>query len=229
MASTSAGDLVLNLGWLFGAGSAVGLTDGELLERFVHRRYEAAETAFETILVRHGAIVLTVCQQVLGDAHAAEDAFQATFLIMLRRSGSLRVREPGSLGPWLHRVAYLIALKARQETARRRRASVGRDAVGREALRRARAGELHALLHEEVNRLPAKYRAPLVLCYFERRTHYEAAAALQWPVCTVRSRLALSRYLLQSPAHPPRPVPSALFAATLLQPFSRLQPPSRLL
>ena len=87
MASTSAGDLGRHLGRLFGAGSAVGLTDGELLERFAHRRDEAAEVAFETILARHGAMVLTVCRQVLGDAHAAEDAFQATFLVLLRRAG----------------------------------------------------------------------------------------------------------------------------------------------
>jgi Sigma-70 region 2 len=95
MASTSAGDLGLNLGRLFGAGSAVGLTDGELFERFAHRRDEAAGAAFETILARHGAMVLTVCRQVLSDAHAAEDAFQATFLTMLRRSGSLARPQAG--------------------------------------------------------------------------------------------------------------------------------------
>jgi hypothetical protein len=102
MASASVGDLGRHLGRLFGAGSAVGLTDGELLERFAHRRDEAAEAAFETLLARHGALVLTVCRQVLSDAHAAEDAFQATFLVLVRRAASLRVREPGSLGPWLH-------------------------------------------------------------------------------------------------------------------------------
>ena len=120
MASLFAGDFGRHLSRLFGAGSAVGLTDGELLERFAHRRDEAAEAAFETLLARHGAMVLTVCRQVLGDAHAAEDAFQATFLVVVRRAGSLRVREPGSLGPWLHGVAYRIALKARQASARRR-------------------------------------------------------------------------------------------------------------
>ncbi len=80
------------------AAACPALTDGELLERFALRRDEAA-AAFETLLARHGAMVLTVCRQVLGDAHAAEDAFQATFLVVLRRAGSLRVREPGSLGP----------------------------------------------------------------------------------------------------------------------------------
>ena len=101
----------------------------------------SAEAAFETILARHGAMVLTVCRQVLGDAHAAEDAFQATFLVLLRRAGSLRVREPGSLGPWLHGVAYRIAPEGPpgDRPAPGARAS-GRDADGRGALRRDRAG-----------------------------------------------------------------------------------------
>src|SRR5690349_10360386 len=120
MASASVGDLGRHLGRLFGAGSAVGLSDGELLERFARRRDEAAKAAFEILLARHGAMVLTVCRQVLRDAHAAEDAFQAAFLVLVRRAASLQVREPGSLGPWLHGVAYRIALKARQEAARRR-------------------------------------------------------------------------------------------------------------
>ena len=199
MASASAGDFGRHLGRLFGAGSAVGLTDGELLERFAHRRDEAAEAAFETLLARHGAMVLTVCRQVLGDPHAAEDAFQATFLVVVRRAGSLRVREPGSLGPWLYGVAYRIALKARQGAARRR-AREHRVAVP-DVDRSSAAiehGELQALLHDEVNRLPAKYRAPVVLCYFEGRTHDEAAAVLQWPVGTVRGRLARARGLLRA-------------------------------
>ena len=191
MASASAGDIGRQLGRLFGAGSAVGLTDGELLERFADRRDESAEAAFETILARHGGLVLTVCRQVLGDAHAAEDAFQATFLVLVRRAASLRVREQGSLGPWLHGVAYRIALKARQGAARRRtrerRAAMAAVETASDAIEH---DELQALLHEEVNRLPAKYRAPVVLCYFEGRTHDEAAAALQWPVGTVRSRLS---------------------------------------
>jgi DNA-directed RNA polymerase specialized sigma24 family protein len=120
MASPSAGEIDRRLGRLFSAGSAVGLTDGELIKRFTDRRGEPVEAAFETILARHGGLVWTVRRQVLGDAHAAEDAFQATFLVLVRRAASLRVREQGSLGPWLHGVAYRIALKARQGGARRR-------------------------------------------------------------------------------------------------------------
>ncbi len=230
MASTSAGDLGRKLNRLFGAGSAVGLTDGELLERFAHRRDEAAEAAFESILARHGAMVLTVCRQVLGDAHAAEDAFQATFLIMLRRAGSLRVRKPGSLGPWLHGVAYRIALEGptgdRPAPARELRAAMPTVGGPSAALEQ---DELHALLHEEVNRLPAKYRAPVVLCYFEGRTHDEAAAALQWPVGTVRGRLARARDLLRARLTRRGQAPSGWVGATLLEPIARLEPPPELL
>ena len=104
--SASTNDIQRQLRQLFDAGSAVGLTDGQLLERFVARDSESAEAAFETILTRHGSTVLTVCRQVLGDAHAAEDAFQATFLVLVRRAGSLRVRENASLGPRLYEVAF---------------------------------------------------------------------------------------------------------------------------
>jgi RNA polymerase sigma factor (sigma-70 family) len=230
MASASAGDLGRHLGRLFGAGSAVGLTDGELLERFARRRDEAASAAFETILARHGSMVLTVCRQVLGDAHAAEDAFQTAFLVLVRRAASLRVREPGSLGPWLHGVAYRIAVKARQEAARRRarerRAAVSPVAGPAGAIER---DECHALLHQEVHRLPVKYRAPVVLCYLEGRTHDEAAAALGCPVGTVRGRLARARDLLRSRLARRGLAPGAWTGAALRQLPIRLEPPARLL
>ena len=178
MTSSSTGDVGRRLRHLFGAGSAVGLTDGQLLERFTGRGgesdAEARDAAFEAILDRHGAMVLTVCRQVLVDAHTAEDAFQATFLVLIRRAGSLRMREHGSLGPWLHGVAYRIALNARRASARRH------TPERRVAAAEARAGEASvvvdrddssAMLHQEVNRLPSRYRAPVVLCYFEGRTH----------------------------------------------------------
>ena len=139
MASTSAGDLGRHLGRLFGAGSAAGLTDGELLERFAQRRDEVASAAFETILARHAAMVLTVCRQVLGDAHAAEDAFQATFLVLVQR------RFAASPRAWLARSVVArgrVPHRVEGPTGRRpapgARAS-GRDFGGRNALRRARA------------------------------------------------------------------------------------------
>ena len=112
---------------LFDSGSAVGLTDAELLARFAGRGGESgsnlhstsAEAAFETLVARHGTMVLSVCRQILGDMHAAEDAFQATFLVLIRRSNSFDLRGRDSLGPWLYGVAYRTAIKARQLAARR--------------------------------------------------------------------------------------------------------------
>jgi RNA polymerase sigma factor (sigma-70 family) len=218
------------LGRLFAAGSAVGLSDGELLDRFAQRRDESAAMAFETILARHGALVLTVCRQVLGDEHAAEDAFQATFIVLLRRAGSLRLAKPDSLGPWLYGVAYRIALKARRGEARRqareRRAAVPEFEPSAAAIEDA---ELRALVHDEVNRLPAKYRAPVVLCYYEGRTHDEAAAAVNWPVGTVRGRLARARDLLRSRLTRRARAPGAWIGTALLEPIARMEPRPRLL
>ena len=224
MASPSAGEIGRQLGRLFSAGSAVGLTDGELIERFTDRRGESVEAAFETILARHGGLVWTVCRQVLGDAHAAEDAFQATFLVLVRRAASLRVREQGSLGPWLYGVAYRIALKAGQGAARRRTRErrVARAAV-ETASDAIEHDELHALLHDEVNRLPAKYRAPVVLCYFEGRTHEEAAAALHWPVGTVRSKLSRARDRLRIRLTRRGLAPAGWMAASALETIARAE------
>jgi RNA polymerase sigma factor (sigma-70 family) len=234
MESKTAGDLGRNVSWLFGAGTSVGLSDGELIGRVASRQIEVAEVAFETILARHGAMVLAVCRQVLGDADGAEDAFQATFLIMLRRADSLRAGEPGSLGPWLHGVAYRTALKARQATARRRAREQERErraarSVDEEPSTTLERGELQALVHQEVNRLSAKYRAPVVLCYFEGRTHDEAAAVLQWPVGTVRGRLARARELLRARIERRGVAPSSVLGAIKFQPLGRLELPSRLL
>ncbi len=205
--SASSGEVGGHLRRLFGAGSGVGLTDGELLERFAAaaRRGEAAaveaEAAFETILARHGSTVWAVGRQILGDGDAAADAFQATFLVLVRRAGSLRLRDDGSLGAWLHGVAYRTALKARRGTARRRTREhrVARpEAREGSAIAAVDRDDLGAALHAEVARLPAKYRAAVVLCYFEGRTHDEAAAALRWPVGSVRSRLSRAREMLRN-------------------------------
>lgn len=114
---------------LFAAGTATGLTDTELLERYTAKRAEsaeaatAAEMAFATLADRHGAMVWGVCHRVLGDTHEAEDAFQATFLILVRKAGSVRVDR--SLGRWLYGVAHRVALRARSETEHRR-SGIGR-------------------------------------------------------------------------------------------------------
>src|SRR5262245_522386 len=100
---------------VFGEGTVAGLTDGQLLERFAGRR---DESAFGALVARHGPMVLGVCRQVLGDEHAVEDAFQAAFLVLARKAGSIREREV--VGGWLYRVAHRIALQARADAARRR-------------------------------------------------------------------------------------------------------------
>src|SRR5947199_10868023 len=104
---------------LFNVGTVAGLTDGQLLERFTAQGGETAELAFATLVERHGPMVLRVCRSVLRDPHEAHDAFQATFLVLVRRGGSLWVRD--SLGPWLHQVAYRVASSARSAASRRRR------------------------------------------------------------------------------------------------------------
>ncbi|MEJ7640368.1 MAG: sigma factor, partial [Singulisphaera sp.] len=102
---------------LFGAGVTTGLTDGQLLERFATRGGEAAELAFAALVERHGPMVLRACRGIIREDHEAMDAFQATFLVLARRGGSLWVRD--SLGPWLHRVACRAATRARAGAARR--------------------------------------------------------------------------------------------------------------
>src|SRR3954463_10550744 len=107
---------------LFNVGAIRELTDGQLLERFATERGEAAGVAFAALVERHGPMVLRVCRGVLRDEHDAEDAFQATFLILARKAGSIRNR--GSLAPWLHGVAHNVAATARSAASRRRRHEV---------------------------------------------------------------------------------------------------------
>jgi RNA polymerase sigma factor (sigma-70 family) len=193
MASTEAA-IGRDLQRLFDGGPAAGLSDAQLVDR-VARRGVPAEAAFEAILTRHGSAVLACCRRVLGDPAAAEDAFQATFLVLFRRAGSIRVES--SLAPWLLRVARLAALKARQGELRRRareRRAARPEALGPEQ----DASELRVLVRSEVDRLPGKYRDPVRLCYFDGRTHDDAAAALGWPVGTVRGRLSRARAMLRS-------------------------------
>ena len=179
------------LSTLLTVGTAVGRTDGQLLECFATRSGDDAEMAFAALVERHGPMVLRTCLAVLRDEHDARDAFQATFLILARRGGSLWVRD--SIGPWLHRVAR----RARSGPARRRPPTGGRAraaalAPGRSA-GEADGDDLAAVVQEEVDRLPERYRVPVVLCDLEGRTHEEAARHLGCPVGTVKSRLARGR------------------------------------
>jgi RNA polymerase sigma factor (sigma-70 family) len=186
--------VAVQIGRLFGAGTVSGLDEPTLLERFVTRR---DEVAFEALVARHGPMVLSVCRRFLPDPHDAEDAFQATFLVLVRRAGS--IRDPGRLGPWLYGVALKVAGRARREIQRRRATQVGGDAVAAFEPARVEASELVGPeLHEELGRLPEKYRSPIVLCDLEGHTHEEAARLLNWPVGTVKGRLSRARDQLRS-------------------------------
>src|SRR5262249_22740610 len=145
--------------------------------------------AFAALVRRHGPTVLGVCRRVLHNAHDAEDAFQATFLVLVRKGRSIAKRE--ALSSWLYGVAYRVALKAQADLVRRRQHE--RQAAGRfdEASQPETTGDdLRPILDEEVNRLPDKYRRPIVLCYFEGKTYQEAARLLGWPAGTTSVRLA---------------------------------------
>ena len=179
---------------LFNVGSIRELADGQLLERFATGRDEAAELAFAALVERHGPMVLRVCRGVLDDPHESEDAFQATFLVLVAKGRALWVRD--SLGPWLHQVAYRTASCARANAARRRRLERLAAKEERE-VRREAVADLGRVLHEEINRLPERYRAPIVLCDLEGRTHEQAARHLGWPVGTVKSRQARARERLR--------------------------------
>ena len=175
---------------LFTSGTATGLSEGQLLERFVTRQDEAA---FEALVARHGPMVLGVCRRMLRDPNDVDDAFQATFLVLVRKAGSLRRRD--LLGNWLYGVAFKVAARARA-TASRRHATEIPDVEELEQMREHDDPE--PALHEEVRRLPEKYRIPVVLCYLEGLTHDEAAARLSWPIGTVKGRLVRARELLRS-------------------------------
>jgi RNA polymerase sigma factor (sigma-70 family) len=168
-------------------------TDRQLLERFAAER---DQIAFTTLVARHGPMVLGVCRRVLPNAHDAEDTFQATFLVLARKAGS--IRRPEALGNWLFGVAYRTALEARAKAAKRR-------ARERELAEEPTVlpscvtdwSDLRAVLDGEVNRLSDKYRSAFVLCYLEGRTNEEAARLLRCPKGTILSRLAWARQRLR--------------------------------
>jgi RNA polymerase sigma factor (sigma-70 family) len=182
--------------WLRELGSPQGMpawSDSQLLARFVA---DGGEAAFAALLQRHGPMVLQVCRGVVPNPHDAEDAFQATFLVLVRKAAS--IRRPELLSSWLYGVAYRVARRARAVAARRHaRETEGVDMIAAKADREADRRDLEPVVHEELERLPDKYRAPLVLCYFQGRTSAEAARLLDWPVGTVKGRMQRGRELLR--------------------------------
>jgi RNA polymerase sigma factor (sigma-70 family) len=164
-------------------------SDAELLERFLAQR---EEPAFVALLQRHGPMVLQVCRRIQGNEHDAEDAFQATFLLLARKAGSIRKRD--SVASWLHGVAHRLALEAKGQGARRQaRERRAADMHKTSSVPDKAWQELQILLDEALAQVPEKYRTPLLLCYLQGKTQEEAARQLGCPIGTLRSRVARGR------------------------------------
>ena len=193
MADRALHDLLRYIHRMVGPTQGV-LSDAELLGRFVDHRDEAA---FEALVWRHGATVLGTCRRVLRNEQDAEDAFQAAFLALARKAGSVRRR--GSLGPWLYRVAFRVAVRAREHTsAERARALLPESLITTPRPDEVEQRELRHILEAEIQRLPSKYRAVVVLRLLEGRSTAETATALDCPAGTVLSRLSWARRRLQT-------------------------------
>jgi RNA polymerase sigma factor (sigma-70 family) len=208
---------------LLDEGTVAGVSDRQLLAQFAAGcDASLAELAFEALVRRHGPMVLRVCRQIIGDEHTAEDAFQATFLVLARRAGS--IGQPDLLGNWLYGVALRSAREARMREARRRRCEspngerIGEspdDDAGQPEWSLASREEFE-MLHEEVSQLPERYRVPVVLCELEGLTHQQAALRMRCPVSTVGVRLKRARERLRVRLTRRGLAPSAGLAGALL-------------
>jgi RNA polymerase sigma factor (sigma-70 family) len=183
---------IRDLGRLFRDG-ALPSEDGALLACFLE---DGDELAFEAIVERHGSMVLGVCRRLLGDSHDADDAFQATFLVLVRKAG--QIRDCGRLGPWLYGVATRVATKARaREVKRRGRLKAVPADIPAPSDRERESLEFRSILDFELGKISPKLREILVLCLLEGRTAEEASRQLGCPVGTVKSRLARGREALR--------------------------------
>lgn len=185
---------------LLAAGTFSGLSDRQLLERFLERRDEVSEPAFAVLVERYGRMVLGVCRRIVGNPHDADDAFQATFLVLARRARSIRVE--GSLGPWLFGVATRVATRTRSDDRRHRMRErsglAGLDLAGSDGhLAEIERAEVRAAIAREVAGLPGRFQAAVLLCDLEGASCEEAARRLGWPVGTVKSRLSRARARLR--------------------------------
>ena len=184
------------------AGRSPGISDGphteavrsdtELLQAYVQT---GDELAFAGLVQRHSGMVWKVCRLLLQEIHDAEDAFQATFLVLVRQAG--RIRRPEQLANWLYGVAYRVAMRLRSQSARRHRQEGQDIAMTAVAAPLAGSSDLEPIVCEEVNRLPEKYRGAVVMCYLEGKTNEEVAAALGRPVGTIKGWLSRAREILK--------------------------------
>src|SRR5262245_32392613 len=194
MATRQANPVLQHIRGLTTGGALSRLADRELLERFTAGR---DQDAFEAMVRRHGPLVLRVCRSVLRDEHAADDAFQATFLVLARKAGSLRRQE--LLGNWLYGVAHRVAARARVEAAKRlNREARAEPRTAPDPAAELSAREVCAALEEEMSRLPEKYRAPFYLCHVEGKTRDQAARQLGCSLRTLQRLLERGRGLLQA-------------------------------
>jgi RNA polymerase sigma-70 factor (ECF subfamily) len=192
----AAGFAVPSFHRLYSDGVSTGLSDKELLERFARCRGTSGETAFAALVARHGPMVLSVCRRMLRDPHDSEDAFQATFLILVRKRSAIRVE--ASLGPWLYGVTIRVARRARAISSRRRAIEVSDSEIHQAIVAPASPdSDLRFAIDDLLAGLPAYYRDPILLCYLEGLTHQEAANRLHCPIGTVRSRLSRGRAMLK--------------------------------
>ncbi len=195
MSRANDGSILRDFQRLYGIGVVRDLSDGQVLERLASEEGERARQLLEVLVERHGGLVYAACRGVLEDPNDAWDAFQATFLILIRKARGLWTR--GSLAPWLYEVARRTALHARSAGARRRRLERASAQV-RLAEPAEERDEAHALVHEELARLPARYRDVIILCDLEDCLQDDAAARLGVPPGTVKSRLARGRARLRA-------------------------------
>jgi RNA polymerase sigma factor (sigma-70 family) len=195
MASAHLGAALRQIHGLFEAGTVAGLSDSQLLERYLAGR---DESAFAALVMRHGPMVLGVCHGILRGSPEVEDAFQATFLVLIRKAETIRGRD--AVGGWLHRVAHRVAAEAGRGRSRRDRRERGTGELPEPiAAGEDRSGDdWRAPLHEELARLPERLRQPIVLCYLEGKTQAQAAVELRWSEATLRRRLAEARGLLRA-------------------------------
>jgi RNA polymerase sigma factor (sigma-70 family) len=193
MTSTQAGTVLQHIRRLGSTSRPAQPSDGQLLDRFATER---DESAFADLVRRYAPMVLNVCRTVLRHEEDAEDALQATFIVLARKAHSIRQRE--ALAGWLYEVAHRVAARAQARATRRREQErkatpmASRDSTLDMTLR-----DLQRVLHEELLRLPDKYRLPLVLCYLQGRSHEEAATQLGWTKGTLRGRLDRGREQLR--------------------------------
>jgi RNA polymerase sigma factor (sigma-70 family) len=193
MATGTSGMALQHLRELFRSGTVVGLSDSQLLARYAASR---DGPAFEALVARHGPMVVATCRAILKHDHDIEDAFQATFLVLARKAGSVRAGD--ALGGWLHRVAYRVAVRAKSEAEQRRRLESEIAAMDiSETTRPGLELDLRSILHEAIDRLPERERLSVVLCDLEGLTYEQAASRLHWTVPTLCYRLARARKRLR--------------------------------